>query len=84
MKPYLSYKRYRRGKNRCLECGMKLDDKKHCGGDHIKIFGNLLKFVYARGVCNQFKKRSLMYDILSKKATSDKKGYYFATKRMGL
>ena len=29
------YRRYKRGKNRCLVCGYKLDDKKH-----IKIFGS--------------------------------------------
>lgn len=64
IKSYSSYRHYRRGKNRCLECGMKLNDKKHCGGDHKQILINVLKYCYNKPTTKIFKKHLSLSDIL--------------------
>ena len=66
MKPYISYRRYRRGKNRCLECGMKLNDKKHCGGDHKQIMNNVYKYYFSKPIVRLFKKTKSCYEQFSK------------------
>lgn len=62
MRNYLSYRRYRRGKNRCFECGMKLSDKKHRNGDHEQIFKDVLKWTYSKPMIKLFKKTKMVYD----------------------